>query len=278
MPISLITASIVLALTGIAVGFGQGFLGVGGSFIMVPVVYWLFTAMGVSPDTALKLAFGSSLLVIFTTAVSGVLAHMQKGAVWWKAGIILGICGTIGAITGSTIASRFLTIQILRPTFGLAIGLAAVWMVLVKLPEVEEAQKGTPAIWVCWGFPVGLISGLLGFGGGIIMVPVMSMGFKLGMHRAVGTSLAMMIFTSFGGTMGYLINGLFVPGLPPFSMGYVNILAWASLALTSIPVAQLGARTAHRVPARQLRFIFIVMMFYVALKMVGVFEWLDVPL
>lgn len=278
MPISLITALVILALTGIAVGFGQGFLGVGGSFIMVPVVYWLFTAMGISPDIAIKLAFGSSLFVVFPTAISGVLTHMRKGAVWWKAGIILGMCGTIGAITGSTIASQFLTVGILKPTFGLAVALGAIWMVRGKLPEVAEDLKEKPTIWVCWGFPIGVISGLLGIGGGIIMVPVMAMGLKLSMHRAVGTSLAMMIFTSFGGVIGYLINGLSVPDLPPFSLGYVNIPVWACLALTSIPVAQIGARTAHRLPATQLRYIFIAVMFYVALRMVGVFEWLGLPL
>ena len=278
MSISLITALVILALTGIAVGFGQGFLGVGGSFIMVPVVYWLFTAMGISPDIAIKLAFGSSLFVVFPTAISGVLTHMRKGAVWWKAGIILGMCGTIGAIIGSTIASRFLTVEILKPTFGLAIALGAIWMVMGKLPEVAEDLKEKPTIWVCWGFPIGVISGLLGIGGGIIMVPVMALGLKLSMHRAVGTSLAMMTFTSFGGVIGYLINGLSVPDLPPFSLGYVNIPIWACLALTSIPVAQIGARTAHRLPATQLRYIFIAVMFYVALRMVGVFEWLGLPL
>jgi hypothetical protein len=80
----LATALIILALTGIAVGFGQGLLGVGGSFIMVPVMFWLFTALEIAPDVAIKLAFGSSLLVVFPTAISGALAHTRKGAVGGK--------------------------------------------------------------------------------------------------------------------------------------------------------------------------------------------------
>ncbi|MCK4398492.1 MAG: sulfite exporter TauE/SafE family protein, partial [Methanophagales archaeon] len=66
--------------------------------------------------------------------------------------------------------------------------------------------------------------------------------------------------------------------LPPYSIGYVNLLAWACLAMTSIPIALIGARTAHKLPATQLRYIFIVVMFYVALKMIGVFEWLGLPI
>ncbi len=274
----LITAVIILALTGVVVGFGEGFLGVGGSFIMVPVVFWLFTALGVAPDIAIKLAFGSTLLVIFPTAISGALAHTKKGAVWWKAGIILGVCGTIGAFIGSTITSWFLSAEILKPVFGLVVGLGAIRMLTGKPPGSEDGSKELPLIWACSGFPIGIICGLIGIGGGIIMVPVMTLWLKFKMHHAVGTSLAMMIFTSFGGALGYLIHGLSVPDLPPFSVGYVNLLAGACLAVTSIPVVRISARTAHRLPETQLRYIFTALMVYIALKMVGVFEWLGLPL
>lgn len=278
MAISLITALIILALTGIVVGFGQGLLGLGGGFIMTPVVFWLFTGMGVAPDTAIKLAFGSNLLVVFPTAISGAWAHTKKGAVWWKAALILGICSALGALIGSTITSWFLGAEILKPIFGLIIGLGALRMVTGKPQGSGEEPKEDPLIWACWGFPIGVICGLIGIGGGIIMVPVMTILLKFKMHHAVGTSLAMMIFTSFGGALGYVIHGLSVPGLPPFSIGYVNLLVFACLVLTSIPVAQLGARTAYRLPETQLRYVFVAAMLYIAVKMIGVFEWLGLPL
>jgi len=274
----LITAVTILALTGIAVGFGQGLFGVGGSFIMVPVMFWLFTALEIAPDVAIKLAFGSSLLVVFPTAISGALAHTRKGAVWWKAGIVLGVCGTIGALTGSTITSRFLSAALLKPVFGLVISLGALQMLAGRLPEVGDNPKERPLIWACLGFSIGVFSGLLGIGGGLILVPVLVMGLKFKMHRAVGTALAMIVFTSVGGALGYLVNGLSVPNLPPFSFGYVNLLACACLAVTSIPAAQIGARTAHKLPATQLRYLFIAVMFYIALRMIGVFEWLGLSL
>jgi hypothetical protein len=276
----LATALIILALTGIAVGFGQGLLGVGGSFIMVPVMFWLFTALEIAPDVAIKLAFGSSLLVVFPTAISGALAHTRKGAVWWKAGIILGVCGIIGALAGSTITSRFLSAALLKPVFGLVVGLGTLQMIpgTGRLPEVDENPEERPLVWACLGFAVGVFSGLLGIGGGLILVPVLVMGLKFKMHRAVGTSLATIIFASFGGALGYLLNGLSLPNLPPFSRGYLNLLAGACLAVTSIPVAQIGARTAHRLPATQLRYIFSAVMLYIALRMLGVFEWLGLPL
>ena len=130
-------------------------------------------------------------------------------------------------------------------------------------------NKGTapslfPLLLAACGLPIGIISGMIGIGGGIITVPVLAMGLKYKMHRAVGTSLSMMIFTSFAGSIGYMINGFSVPDLPPFSIGYVNLIAWACLAISSIPVAIIGARIAHRLPAKELRYIFIAVMFYVA--------------
>ncbi len=273
----LLTIIIVLALTGVAVGFAEGLLGVGGCFIMVPVTFFVFKEMGYG-DIALKLAFGSNLLVVFPTAISGAWAHTKKEAVWWKAGMVLGVCGAVGALIGATITSQLLTEDVLKPAFGLVIGLGALRMLTWKPPKVEEAPKEQPLLWACWGFPIGIICGMLGLGGGIITVPVLAMALKFKMHHAVGTSLSMMIFTSIAGSIGYLINGLSVPNLPPYSIGYVNLLAWTCLAMTSIPVAQIGARTAHKLPATQIRYIFIAVMFYVALKMVGVFEWLGLPM
>jgi uncharacterized membrane protein YfcA len=91
------------------------------------------------------------------------------------------------------------------------------------------------------------------------------------MHVAVGTSVASIILASLGGIAGYIVNGLGVSGLPPYSIGYVNLPIWLCLAATSIPLAQLGARAAHALPAKPLKYIFIVFMVYAGLKMIGVF-------
>jgi len=110
------------------------------------------------------------------------------------------------------------------------------------------------------------------------MVPIMVLALKFKMHQAVGTSTAMMILTSIGGLTGYIVNGLGVAEIPSPNVGYVHIWSWLALASTSILMAQAGAMTAHKLPARQLRWIFIAAMFYMVLKMIGVFGWLNLPL
>jgi hypothetical protein len=268
---------IALLCTGIGVGFASGLLGVGGGFIMVPVQYWVYTAMGIPGDVAIKVAFGTNLLVVLPTATSGAWRHSQKRAVWWKAAIVLGACGMVCSFGGATIASH-LPGAMLKIVFGAVVLAGGIRMLTAKPPKIEEEPKDNPWLWIAWGIPIGIVTGIIGIGGGTLMIPIMTLSLKFKMHQAVGTSTGVMILTSIGGLIGYIVNGLGVSGLPAHSVGYVNLFSWFLLAVTSVGMAQVGALTAHKLPAKQLRYIFIIVMLYMGLKMIGVFGWLHLPL
>jgi len=102
------------------------------------------------------------------------------------------------------------------------------------------------------------------------------MSFRI--HQAIGTSTAAIIFTSSGGIASYMINGLGAPDLPAYSVGYINLYQWILLAGTSIPMARAGVWAAHRLSAKSLKRIFALLMFYVSLKMIGLFELLHLPI
>jgi uncharacterized membrane protein YfcA len=259
-----------LLATGVGVGFASGFLGVGGGFIMTPVQYWIFTAMGVPTDVAIKLAFGTTLLAILPTAASGVWRHHRMGAVWWRAAIIMGCSGLAGGFAGATLAAH-LPGAGLKIAFGVAMLAAGIRMLTAKPVEVEEEPEDRPWLWAAWAIPINIVTTMIGIGGGVLMVPVMVLVFKFKMHRAVATSLAFVMIANVGGIIGYIVNGRGVPNLPPHSIGYVNLLAWALLAATSVGMAQVGAITAHRLPARQLRYVFVGVMVYMGLRMLGAF-------
>ena len=268
---------IALLITGLGVGFASGLLGVGGCFIMVPVQFWALKSIGVDPTIAIRIAFGTNLLVVLPTAFSGAMTHHRKGAVLWKAGVTLGIAAAMGAFLGAFIASH-LPGRVLTVAFGVAVILGALRMLTAKPPQISEEPSDSLAAFILWGIPLGIVSGIIGIGGGVLMVPIMVFFLKFKMHQAVGTSTALMIFTAIGGSVSFLINGLGVQGLPPYSTGYLNWLQWILLAGCSIPLAIVGAKTAHLLPAKQLKYIFIAVMFYMGLKMIGVFAWLCLPI
>ncbi len=244
---------------------------------MVPVQFWVFQAMGVPPDIAILLSFGTNLLVMLPTVASSAVGHSRRGAVWWRAGIFLGIAGAVGAVIGATIAAH-LTAGVLTVSFGTVVLVGAIRMLIAKPSASVEAPKDSPLLWVACGFPIGIVAGIVGIGGGVLMIPVMVLLLKFRMHLAVGTSNAMMILTSIGGVIGYVANGLGVGGLPAHSIGYVNLVSWLALAITSVPMAQVGVMAAHRLPTKELKYVFVAVMVYMGLKMIGVFGWLGLPI
>jgi len=262
---------IILVATGVVVGLGQGLLGVGGAFIMVPVMVAVFDHLGWDQDVAVKIAFGTSLLVMFPAAVATTAAHQRRKAIWWKAAVVIGIAGAAGSLLGSTLTTRVIGGEVMKIVFGVVVVLASIRLLLAKPVESHETPLENPLLWATFGFLIGMFSGLLGAGGGILLVPVMVTVLKFRMHQAVATSAAVMVFTSGAGASGYFINGLDVSGLPADSFGYFSLTAWLCLAPTSIAMTQVGTWAAHRLSAKVLRIAFVVVMIVVGLRMVGAF-------
>lgn len=260
---------IVLIITGAGIGFTSGLLGIGGGFIMVPVQYWLLTSIGIDPTIAIRVSLGTSLAVILPTAISGAYGHYRKNAVLIKPTVLLAATGIMGGIVGGTIAAN-VPGEILKVLFGIAALAAAVRMLLYKSPEVKKEPLDNGLYYIIAGFIIGIMSGLLGVGGGFIVVPFMVIAMGYDIHKAIGTSTAVIIFTSIGGIASYAFNGFGVQGLPQYSLGYINLLQFVVLAGASIPLAQLGVKAAHKLPARKLNYIFIALMVYVGLSMIGV--------
>jgi uncharacterized protein len=272
---------LILALTGVLVGFTSGLLGVGGGFIMGPVQFFLLMALGVDPTLAIRIAFGTSLAVILPTAISGAWGHSRRGAVLIKPAMFLGFAGFFGGIIGAFIATNT-PVQFLRILSGIIILASALWMLKSHPPEKssenDDKESSKDIYYLLYGFFGGLTSGLLGIGGGVIMVPILIILLKFRIHQAIGTSMAFITMASLGGILIYISQGLSVPGLPPYSVGYINLVQLVALAGTSIPLTQLGVITAHRLPGKQLRYLFIMILIYISLKMMGIFEWLNLPL
>lgn len=244
-----------LIITGITAGTASGLFGVGGGFLMTPVQYWLSTSGGMDSTLATRLAFGTSLAVMIPTMISGAFAHHSRGAVNWKAAVPMGCSAIFGGLAGGTLATHLPGI-VLRTFFAILIILMAVRMVwhIRSCPACEP--RGSIGIYLCIGFLIGGVSGLAGIGGGVLLVPVLVILLGYPMHTAIGTSSACLIFSSAGAVTAYVINGWGVVGLPPYSIGYVDLVTFTILAATTIPLARFGVRCAHGCSGRNLQIVF----------------------
>ncbi len=251
-------------LLGAVSGFFAGLLGVGGGIVVVPGLLHSFVAAGVPPEHRMRLALGTSLAVICFTALSSLRAHHRRGSVDW--GIVRRI--TPGIVVG-TLAGTGVATLVAGPWLEVfyALFLAVVCGRMLGDPPTEGhgALPGAAGL-AAAGTGIGLLSGLVGIGGGSLSVPYLLRGGVV-IHRAVGTSAAIGAPIALSGAAGYAWSGLGQPGLPRYSVGYVYLPALLGVALVSVCFAPLGAALAHRTPVRRLRRWFAAFLLIVAARM-----------
>jgi len=261
----------ILFLTGAFTGVISGLLGVGGGFIIFPVQYWLLQETGLYPDLAIRIALGTSLFVVLLNAISVTLKYQRNRAVLWRQAIMMGAFGSAASFVGVAVASR-LPAPVLSTIFGVVITLGAFRTYTVPAVKRKDEISSSKISYAFAGILIGFFSGLLGIGGGVIGIPIMLIFLHFDMLKAIGTSAAVIIFTSFAGSIGYIFNGWEQPELPPYSVGYINLLNWVLLAVPGFFAARKGADIAHVVNPEYLKHLFVLLMVYVGLHMIELSE------
>lgn len=256
---------VALLAAGACAGLLAGLFGVGGGIVIVPALFSVLTTFGYPPDLAMHIALGTSLATIIPTGLSSARAHNRRGAVDMNVLRLLApsvtVFAFIGAFAASGLGGHFLTL--LFAAFAAAIALLMLQGKKgIALVRAVPAGHGRHVL----GGGIGLLSAMLGIGGGTMSVPTLAAcGYK--MTLAVGTGSALGLFIAVPGALGFVVTGWGQVGLPPFSMGYVNLMAMAIMVPLSVLCAPLGARLAHRLPELWLRRGFAVFLLLVAVKM-----------
>jgi len=259
----LLLYTMVLLITGVAAGLATGLLGVGGGFIIVPALYFIMESMGIPMDTAIRTAFGTSLAVILPTALNGARSHYRRGFLDLEEAIPIGVLGFLGSMAGAYTAGIF-SAEVLKSFFGALLLFIALQMIFSGKIDGGRELRGAA---LPLGFLAGLLSGLLGIGGGVVLVPLLVMVAGFDVLEAVGTSSLVIALTAAGGTASYIYSGLGRAPLP-FSAGYVNILQFMVIVFMSVPFSWIGASLAHSVDVRYIRYLFIIMLLLTGLRMI----------
>jgi uncharacterized membrane protein YfcA len=249
---------LVLLLMGTIGGFAAGLLGIGGGMILVPFITMIFTAKGFPSELVVHMAIATSLATILFTSMSSVRAHHAHGAVLWRVVKLL----TPGIVVGSWIGpwiGKQMNASMMALVFGLFVAFSATQMLLNKKPAAVRDLPGAPGMFGAGG-AIGVISGLVGAGGGFISIPFMTW-CNVPIHRAVATSAALGFPIALIGTLSNIFFGWNEPGLPQYSLGYIYLPALVLIAAASMTMAPLGARTAHRLPVHKLKRIFAVILY-----------------
>lgn len=246
--------ALALAAGGLVTGFMAGLLGIGGGGVLVPVLYEVWTLLGVDPVIRMHMAVGTSLAVVIPTSLKSFTAHRARGAVdigllrRLAVPVVLGVAG--GAVVASLSGSA-----VLKWIWAVFASLMAVkllwgqdgWRLGDDIPKSRLVDV--------YGFFVGLISTLLSIGGGAYITTLMTL-YGRPIHQAVATSSGFGPLIAIPGTVGFVIAGWGAAGLPTGSLGYVNLVGAAVIIPASVLAAPWGARLAHGIPRRRLELAF----------------------
>lgn len=250
---------------GLCTGFLAGLLGIGGGMVMVPFVTAMLTHRGIGADIAVKVAIATSMATIVFTSLSSVRAHHKRGAVRWDVvrslapGIVVGAgvasLGIFSVLKGSSLALLF----------ALFVGFSATQMLLDKKPQATRTLPGPTGLFGAGGV-IGLLSGLVGAGGGFISVPFMTW-CNVAIHNAVATSAALGFPIALANALGYIVAGQGVADLPAHSVGYIWLPALLGIACASVLMAPMGAKAAHALPVKSLKRAFAGVLYMLAAYM-----------
>ena len=261
-PTELLELALLLVAVGALSGFLAGVFGIGGGAILVPVFYECFRLAGVPVEVRMPLCIGTSLAIIIPTSIRSWRAHQARGAVdleilraWWLPVLI-------GVVAGS-VTARYAPERLFKIVFVAVAWSAAARLLLARdnWKFGDDMPKGP--LMKIYGFMVGLLSTLMGIGGGLFLNLVMTF-YGRPIHQAVATSAALAVLVSILGALGYVYAGwpaaAHYPDVAalqwPFALGYVSLIGAVLVMPTSLLTAPLGVRAAHAMSKRTLEIAF----------------------
>ena len=254
----------LLMIIGAFAGVLAGLLGVGGGIVLVPALFYAFSGLGYTSDALMQICLATSLATIVVTSIRSVHSHNKKGAVdWdvlktWSPGIAIG--AVLGMLTVAGLRTQ--TLQAIFGVLALIVGLymgfgRAEWRLGQAMPVGGLRAVLSPA--------VGFFSVLMGIGGGSFGVPLMSL-FNMAIHNAVATAAGFGVIIAVPAVIGFVMVDL-PANAPPWTIGLVNLPAFALIIAMTLITTPYGAKLAHSMDARPLKRVFAVFLVAVALNM-----------
>jgi uncharacterized protein len=230
---------------GFGIGISLGLLGGGGSILTVPALVYL---IGQTPQAAVT----TSLAIVGANSVVGAYFHSANGSLNWRVALMFGGAGMGVAYLAAGLSHLFTPAALLVMFALLMVSISLIMLLQHKKVARGTNQAGWPVI-IGAGASVGLLTGILGVGGGFLIVPALVMLVGLPMYQAVGTSLVIIAANSLAGFIGHLEASLFDTTLTVIFVA------------TGLAGTYTGSRLAQRLPAQRLKQVFAVFVLVLAL-------------
>ncbi|HET6430327.1 MAG TPA: sulfite exporter TauE/SafE family protein [Phycisphaerae bacterium] len=266
---------VLLAGVGVIAGLLGGLLGIGGSSVMLPAMVWILGAVKMvngEPVEQIHQYMAAAMIVNFLLIIPSVIPHVRNKAVWMGVWKFMAPAALAGILLGVALGEQFKDGN--RATYlRWAVGVFFIYVVLNNVRRLLAARKlagldrqaveAMPA-WrkVVVGFPMGIIAGLLGIGGGALAVPGQQVVLKVPLRNAIATSAATIATISWVGAIAKNLSLAAPYGSIPRS-----VLLAGCLAPTAMIGSYIGGHLTHKLPLKVVRIVFIALMCFATYKM-----------
>ena len=251
--------TILFLLLGAFSGFVAGLLGIGGGLIIVPVLLYLL-APSIDQSILMHTSIGTALAVIVFTSISSLYAHHRHGAILWRNFVKLTPTILLGSYSGAILA-KYLSFDFLRVFFAF-FEITVALIMWFGISASSHADNLSRWIWSFAGYFIGLISAMVGIGGGTMTTPFLVYN-NVEIKNAIATSAAVGMPIAIAGSIGFMVAGS-SQNLPTGGIGFVNFEALITIVVASIFFAPLGAKVTHKLDSNKLKKGFSIFLAFLA--------------
>ena len=255
----------VMAASAVVVGFMAGFFGIGGGLIMVPILFYMFSFVGVEQTIIMHLAIGTSFSIIIPTSIISTMTHMKFKAVDLSIVKTFGVFVAIGVVLGTIFAVSLKTSSLVL-FFSIMTMSFAIYFLMAK-EKINTSLREINLIYrVICGFLSGFLSAPMGIAGGVINTPILKM-FGYPIKVAIGSSAAVGFLIALIGAIGFAISGSYLNTNVPLSLGFVNLPTFLIFVPITMFMAKIGAKTVHKFDKRIIGKLLGIYLFIISCKL-----------
>lgn len=261
---------VFLLLLGLVAGVMAGFFGVGGGLLFSPILFFLFTSMGVTSPVTWTV--GSSLFCTFIAALSSSIQQNKNRNAYWREGIVIGLFGSLGVYFGKLlVTSPYYTEDVFVSLFVILLVFVSILFYRrsksnVTL-QVKAKKTGFLKQFFAGGFG-GFVAAVAGVGGGVILVPILNLWYRLSIAKAVSISSLAIVLISMSGWLQYALLTEAPAGLTSYTVGFVDFGTSLPLVLGAFAGGFYGVKLNKKATASRVQMGFSIMVVAIALSMI----------
>ena len=255
----------IMVLSAVVVGFLAGFFGIGGGIIMVPILFYIFSFVGMDKSYVMHMAIGTSFLIIIPNSIISTITHMKFKAVDFSLVKTFGVFVMMGVLIGALFAVNSKTSSLVL-FFSIMTMIFAIYFLIEKEKINLKPKKINLIYRVMLGFSSGFLSAPMGIGGGVYNTPIFKM-FGYPINVAIGSSAAIGFLISIVGAITFASSGSYFNINAPFSLGFLNIPVFLIFVPITTFMAKIGAESVHKFNKNLIGKMFGIYLFIVACRL-----------